>query len=432
MYTWEKFFGIKISKAREEEMLDIKKVYLTKVVSLVIGGLVINITFYMIVMTYTYLGHTLTAEVAFYLLSCLYTLRSSVTISIPLGISQCAELVASARRIQIVLTAEEQLEPPPYYPPTEKPLVQLEDVAVKIKDKMIIHNINLIIDSGLNFLTGKLGGGKSSMLKTILQAYPICQGKLHIQGSISYASEEPWLFPSTIKQNILFGQKYDKERYTKVLNVCALEVDIESFDRGDESIVDDSGTNLSKGQQARINLARAIYHDCDIYLLDDCLSALDTHVQDFVFKECVKGFLKDKIVIMISHNERHIREANSVIAMENGTIKSVMEPNDITEAELDKIIGDDNKEQEDLDIVDNINIEDNIDNKINDESSKLLDKKSNNNIYHEKKKKGKVDFSVYRKYYKYGGSVIFSVLILILFVTAQIGTSLSDKLVSQW
>lgn len=187
-------------------------------------------------------------------------------------------------------------------------------------------------------VTGNIGSGKSSLLKTILNEYAISGGKIKVRGTISYAPEEPWLFPSTIRQNILFGQPFQQKRYQEVLQVCALTHDLNQFEKLDNTVVGDKGINLSKGQQARICLARAVYKDSDIYLLDDCLSALDAHVcginclekgsfrnsglqvNNHVFKECISGFLSEKLVILVCNNVSNIRQVptGNVLFMENG------------------------------------------------------------------------------------------------------------------
>lgn len=96
----------------------------------------------------------------------------------------------------------------------------------------------------------------------------------------------------------------------------------------------DSGLNLSKGQQARINLARAIYKQSDIYLLDDPLACLDVKVQDDIFQECIRNFLKDKIVILITQNAKHLKQGKQLIVLEQGQIKSILKPDEIFENEL--------------------------------------------------------------------------------------------------
>ena len=101
---------------------------------------------------------------------------------------------------------------------------------------------------------------------------PIHKGSIKINGTLSYAAQEPWIFCGTLRQNILFGQAYDGKRYWKVLQVCALCQDIQKFDHSDLTLVGERGVLLSGGQKARVNLARAIYRNADIYLLDDPLS----------------------------------------------------------------------------------------------------------------------------------------------------------------
>ena len=112
-----------------------------------------------------------------------------------------------------------------------------------------------------------MGSGKGSVLHAILGEMPTTSGKILINGSTSYASQEPWVFSGSVRQNILFGNSYDGERYKKVLKVCALEHDISKMDHGDMTLVGERGVALSGGQKARVNLARAIYRDAEIYLL---------------------------------------------------------------------------------------------------------------------------------------------------------------------
>lgn len=168
---------------------------------------------------------------------------------------------------------------------------------------------------------GPVGGGKSSLLHVILQELPLSEGTLKVNGEISYASQEPWLFAGTVRQNILFGLPMDKQRYNTVVKKCALERDFTLLPYGDRTIVGDRGVSLSGGQRARINLARAVYKEADIYLLDDPLSAVDTHVGKQLFKQCITGYLKNKIVILVTHQIQYLQELDNILYLEEGISK---------------------------------------------------------------------------------------------------------------
>lgn len=112
-----------------------------------------------------------------------------------------------------------------------------------------------------------------------------------INGDISYSSQDPWLFSSSVKNNILFGLPYDKIRYQETVKNCSLLTDFQQLPLGDKTNVGERGCALSGGQKARVNLARAVYRNASIYLLDDPLSAVDAHVGKFLFDECLGEWL---------------------------------------------------------------------------------------------------------------------------------------------
>ncbi|CAG9769762.1 unnamed protein product [Ceutorhynchus assimilis] len=172
-----------------------------------------------------------------------------------------------------------------------------------------LTNINLTVTPGkLLTVIGPVGSGKSSLLHMILQELPLSGGSLEVNGEISYASQEPWLFAGSVRQNILFGLPMDRIRYNTVVRKCSLERDFQLLPYGDKTFVGDRGVSLSGGQRARINLARAVYKQADIYLLDDPLSAVDTHVGKALFEQCITGFLRDKTVVLITHQLQYLKE----------------------------------------------------------------------------------------------------------------------------
>lgn len=124
-----------------------------------------------------------------------------------------------------------------------------------------------------------------------------------------------------MRNNILFGQAYDKEWYNKVVKVCALERDFQQFPQGDRTLVGDRGVSLSGGQKARINLARAVYRQADIYVLDDPLSAVDTHVGRNLFEECICKHLRRKTRILVTHQLQYLKKAHLIIVLNKVRIK---------------------------------------------------------------------------------------------------------------
>lgn len=185
-----------------------------------------------------------------------------------------------------------------------------------------IFNANLEIERGLCAIIGQVGSGKSTLLNVILGELELDHGKCHINGTLSYASQEPWLFESSVRNNIIFIDEFDEERYHKVVQVCALERDFQLLPQGDQTIVSERGASLSGGQRARVNLARAMYKQADIYLLDDPLTAVDSQVGKHIFEKCIQEFLRDKICILVTHQLQYLKNVQHVVLMNTGKIEA--------------------------------------------------------------------------------------------------------------
>ncbi|XP_054272676.1 ATP-binding cassette sub-family C member 4-like [Macrosteles quadrilineatus] len=202
-------------------------------------------------------------------------------------------------------------------------IVTLEGVSAKWTKNgdMTLTNLNLDIQAGqLVAVIGPVGSGKSSMLNLLLGELIKKEGKFKVQGVVSYAAQEPWIFSSSVRQNILFHEDYNSSRYKAVCKVCQLERDFELLPRGDKTLVGEKGASLSGGQKARISLARAVYKKADIYLLDDPLSAVDSHVSKHLFYHCIEEFLGDKTRILVTHQVQHLSKVNHLILMDSGRI----------------------------------------------------------------------------------------------------------------
>ncbi|CAG9825036.1 unnamed protein product [Phaedon cochleariae] len=430
MYTWEDFFINKIIHLRKDELDNLAPVYYLKCIVLIVGGLASNMAFFLLLMTYIWTGNLADAQTVYFIQSCFQSLKSYISISIPYGIAQCSEVYAALNRLQEFLSTEETSQQKLN---ATEPKIHLNHVSVKVSGTQILKDISMEVSQGLFLVTGNVGSGKSSLLKTIIGDYPR-DGHMVVDGTISYASQDPWLFPATIRQNILFGEKYNESRYKEVVRVCALKTDFSRFKNGDETILGDRGVNLSKGQQARINLARAVYRKSDVYLLDDCLSALDNKVNLYVFKKCVLEFLKDKIVVLVTHNVNHIKMVNgkNTLFIEDGTTLSLDQQKSMLDRRITYYIDD-----VDFNHFEEYN-EDPEEEQISeepDEKTYLLediDDNDTNNLYHEEKQAGKVRMAVYFKYYKFAGGILIFFLVLAVFVMCQMASSYSEKLLSQW
>ncbi|CAH1105159.1 unnamed protein product [Psylliodes chrysocephalus] len=430
MYSWENFFGDKLKELRKSEISYLTPVFYLKAVVLIVASTATSLTFFLMIITYIMTGHYTDAETIYYIQNCYLSLKTYIQVSIPFGIAQCSDLLASLKRITEFLMAEEVVQRITH---TRSPRVFMKHVASKIKETEVLRDISFNLEKGVLLITGNLGSGKSSIIKTLLGEYPVTGGQMLIDGTISYAPEEPWLFPSTIKQNILFGHEYDEKRYNEVLNVCALTVDLRRLEKGDQTIVGDGGVNFSKGQQARISLARAVYRNSDIYLLDECLSSLDSKVNGYIFKKCILGFLKDKIVIMVTNNINHVKQVygNNILYVESGKTQCLEKQKEAIDKRITYYIDDIdmNYFNEDNDINES-DIPD-----IADENTLLIQnqqKIEQKSLYYEEKKVGKVNIRVYLRYYKHAGGILMFVILAVIFIVTQGAASFAEKALSWW
>ena len=189
------------------------------------------------------------------------------------------------------------------------------------EDEFILEDINFVAPSkSLTVITGPVGSGKSTLLSAIAGETSNASGTIDYQGSVIYLPQTAWVFSGTIKENILFGQPNEESKYERIIDVCALKEDFQRLPDGDQTVVGERGEVLSGGQQARVSLARAVYAEGDIYLLDDPLSAVDFKVGQHIFNKCIKDLLGDKIVLFASHQQQHMENADQVIVVYKGRV----------------------------------------------------------------------------------------------------------------
>jgi len=335
LYAWENLFDKRVQECRDTEIRFLKKNAILKaMINFVFGSAPILVT---LVSFAIYVSvdaeNVLTPEKAFVCLTLFSMLRLPINL-LPNILTEIFRLNVSIKRVNKFLSCENITKYVEILNPTTNP-----DVDIDIKNgefawndgPTFLHNINLSVKTGtLYAIAGPTGSGKSSLLAAILGQMTHKGGKIGTANKrMAYVSQEAWIQNRTIKENILFGRPMDQAFYRKVIQSCALEDDFWILPEGDSTMIGENGVNLSGGQKQRISLARAVYSNADIYLLDDCLSAVDVHVGSHL-TECVlgrQGILAGKTRIMVTHNQGVINIADRVKYMKDGTFDLNIEPN---------------------------------------------------------------------------------------------------------
>lgn len=190
-------------------------------------------------------------------------------------------------------------------------------------EELVLKDINLAVSKGfLSAVVGVVGSGKSSLISALLGEMEKHNGSVNVDGSIAYVSQLPWIQNATLMDNILFGKSLNKERYDKIVYACALTPDLAMLPAGDQTEIGEKGINLSGGQKQRVALARAVYNDADIYILDDPLSAVDSHVGKHIFENIIgaNGLLKNKTRFLVTHAISYLPKVDEIYVIKDGEI----------------------------------------------------------------------------------------------------------------
>ncbi|NWJ00706.1 CFTR regulator, partial [Crypturellus undulatus] len=184
----------------------------------------------------------------------------------------------------------------------------------------VLQDINFKIEKGqLLAVSGSTGAGKTSLLMLIMGELEPSQGKIKHSGRISFSPQVSWIMPGTIKENIIFGVSYDEYRYKSVIKACQLEEDISKFPEKDYTVLGEGGITLSGGQRARISLARAVYKDADLYLLDSPFGHLDIFTEKEIFESCVCKLMANKTRILVTSKLEHLKIADKILILHEGS-----------------------------------------------------------------------------------------------------------------
>ena len=317
-----------------------------------------------------------------------------------------------------------------------------------IENEMVLKNINLEIKKGdFVCVIGEVGSGKSSLLQAILNNMTSVtprHTKLIVNGSISYVSQESWIQNTTVQNNIIFFHPFDIDKYNKILDLCELKQDLDVLVGGDLTEIGEKGVNLSGGQKARISLARAMYTDKDIFILDDPISALDAHVGKNIMMNCIVGYLKNKTRILVTHALQYAAFADRIIYLQEGEIKwsgpykeLALQP--FYQTFLDKMNSYQEKKKKDKDGNQKEQNPQKKEEKQKSEASKggKMNKSNNNNqikriTKDEGKEIGRIDKKVFFAYFKYIGGFCMLFPLFLSLVTWQLLKVGSDMWLGYW
>ncbi|XP_066299993.1 ATP-binding cassette sub-family C member 5-like [Branchiostoma lanceolatum] len=361
MYAWEKPFIRRVEelRARETKLLQFSGFLQSVMIAMLstVVPIASVITFSAHVMT----GNDLTATQAFTMVSCFHLLSLLLMLT-PELIRQLAECVISAKRLKSLMIMEER-DTNGQLPDGKKTAIDIKfatfawdalDVAGKekrqeenttvtgtveedtepptvaaqaddgqIETKLIetLFDINLTIAKGtLLGVCGSVGAGKSSLISAILNEMRSVKGGVAVDGDIAYVAQQAWIQNATVRDNILLGKPFDSSKYEMTVQACCLKQDFEQLPGGDMTEIGERGINLSGGQKQRISLARALYADRDIYLLDDPLSAVDAHVGEHIFRHYIKKMLRGKTVLLVTHQLQYLVDCDEVVLLKDGRI----------------------------------------------------------------------------------------------------------------
>ncbi|XP_034193261.2 ATP-binding cassette subfamily C member 4 [Osmia lignaria lignaria] len=509
MYAWEEPFAKIVADIRAAEMKKIKFTSYVRAMYYGFSLFTTRTVLFFTLLSFILTGNDLSAEITYMLSTYFEIFQLSAAHFFPNALILTTETMISIKRLEKFLLLEEQSkeESSSLLDTEQNSFLKFKEVKEKVEFiRMIdanrkkvassneskergsvsivlervsanwiakqlppsICNVSIKIQSGqLCALIGPVGSGKSSLLYLLLNELPVGAGSLKMhckpleqnigqnnQGQIvetsnlriSYASQEPWLFSGTIRENILFGQPYDKARYIAVTKACALTRDFKQFPQGDTSNVGEGGSSLSGGQRARVNLARAVYKRADLYLFDDPLSAVDARVAKHLFHKCIEKYLYGKTRILVTHQLQFVKQADIIVVLDKGSVKMQGSYEELSKSNQDfnemmNRIKFEAKKQE----IENSDaaVKNGPSNKIScrvsvtSNASSVVSYDYEDERFEEKGESeaiasGYVANKVYKEYFHHGGSYYMLFALLFIIIVSETATCGNDYWVSYW
>ena len=435
MYTWGQVFAKKITDLRQSEYKTFLKITHIDALSRNLSSLSVYLIVLVVCLTFIASGGVLSSEILYATMMILMNLSSNL-LSSHLGRMNFVNFKMIVGRVQEVLMIKdvllkEETTTVNLKQSLLKPLVfkNFEGYWNKNSLKPSLSNLNLTFSPGsLTTIIGKIGAGKSTLLLSLLRELPVTKGIMNISGSLAYVEQDPIIFSGTFRDNILFGRKFDESLYNKVIRDCCLEKDLEMFSNGDMTLIGERGVNISGGQKARVSLARALYSQSDIYLLDDPFSALDSRVARNIFDRVIKQNLaKNKIVILVTHHLYFAKESDHVLLMDEGQIAA--------EGQFEEL------EKLNISLLNVLKVEEEkrrmSEHRGSSEAETQETEKKEKTVTHQKEKTTKEEFAdiswgTYRKYLQATGTTKTFVMLIAIFIASHVIMIYYSRFLGYW
>ena len=295
-----------------------------------------------------------------------------------------------------------------------------------------LHDLELSIGrTELIAVIGGVGSGKSSVLAALAGDMRRTNGSVTMGATRAFCPQYAWIQNTSVRENILFGKPYDRKWYDTVIDACALRPDLEIFPNGDMTEIGERGITVSGGQKQRLNIARAIYFDSDIILMDDPLSAVDAHVGRHIFDHAICGLLKGKCRILVTHQLHVLSRCDRIVWIQEGHIETVdtfanlINNNEAFQKLMASTAQEEKGEEEDTVDEDGIEVE-------KKDAKKRKDNKRGAALMQQEERAVKsVGWSVYIAYVRASGSLLFAPIVFLVLIISQ-GANIATSLWLSW
>lgn len=467
-FGWESAFLGRLKEIRSREIRSIQTLLAVRNGILCVSMSIPIFASMLAFITYALSNHDLNPAPIFSSLALFNSLRMPLNM-LPMVIGQVTDASTALQRIQEFLFAEEQKEDIerdeemknaieiehasftwerlPTDKDAEKPAKKTDAAAAAaLKEKEEAEKEaptepfklkDLTLEVGRNELLaviGTVGCGKSSLLSALAGDMRVTDGKVRMSTSRSFCPQYAWIQNATVRNNILFGKDHDEKWYNEVIDACALAPDFEILPDGDQTEIGERGITVSGGQKQRLNIARAIYFNAEMVLMDDPLSAVDAHVGRHIMDKAICGLLKDRCRILATHQLHVLSRCDRIVVMDQGKIHAVdtfdnlMRDNEVFQRLLSTSGQEDAEEEmEDGEVADEKPKE-----KETGPKKAAPSKPAGGLMQQEEKASASVSWSVWKAYIRASGSYFNAVMVLILLALANVVNIWTSLWLSYW